>query len=42
MLSRKKDESLVEAAVENAKKQYTEISGREVKVSVDASLSDDL
>lgn len=31
----------MQAAVENALKQYIEISGRDVKTIVDASLSDD-
>lgn len=31
----------MQSAVENASKQYIEISGRDVKITVDASLSDD-
>jgi V-type H+-transporting ATPase subunit E len=42
VISRAKDKALVERASEDASSQYTEISGRQVKISVDASLSDDL
>lgn len=41
VLARKKDESLVKTAVDNATKQFHEISGRDVKVSVESSLADD-
>jgi len=39
--SRKKDGALVEIAVNNGVQQYREISGRDVKVAVEASLRDD-
>lgn len=39
VLGRKKDEALLKKAVEGAKKQYTGISGRDIDVTVDASLS---
>jgi V-type H+-transporting ATPase subunit E len=39
--ARGKDKAVVERAVQDAAAQYKEISGREVKVSVDGSLSDD-
>jgi len=39
---RKKDLPVVEKAVEGAKKQYKEISGRDVNVKVDGSLSDNI
>jgi len=40
LVSRKKDVSLVEKAAEGAKKQYKEISGRDVSYTVDGTLSD--
>ncbi|KAA1477786.1 ATPase V1/A1 complex subunit E [Dentipellis sp. KUC8613] len=40
--ARAKDEDAVGKAVEAAKKSYNDISGREVEVAVDASLSDEL
>lgn len=42
LLSRKSDVKIVEAAAENAKKQYKDISGRDVKYSVDGSLADNM
>lgn len=39
--AREKDEQLVQSAAENAAKQYTEISGREVKTTIETSLSDE-
>jgi V-type H+-transporting ATPase subunit E len=40
--TRAKDGVIAERAVESAKKAYYEISGREVEVELDASLSDEL
>ncbi|TFY65979.1 hypothetical protein EVG20_g5114 [Dentipellis fragilis] len=40
--ARAKDEDAVEKAVEAAKRSYNEISGRDVEVAVDATLSDEL
>ncbi|KAI0079140.1 ATPase V1/A1 complex subunit E [Panus rudis PR-1116 ss-1] len=40
--SREKDEAVVKRATENAVKQYNEISGREVNVSFEPSLSNEL
>jgi len=42
VLSRKKDTGIVQKAVEGAKIQYKEISGRDVGVTVEGSLSDDI
>jgi len=42
VISRTKDKSLVESAVSDAAEQYKEMSGREVKATVQADLSDDL
>ncbi|KAF8308270.1 ATPase V1/A1 complex subunit E [Clavulina sp. PMI_390] len=42
IFARKKDADLVKTAADGAAKQYTEISGREVKTNVEASLSDDI
>jgi len=39
--ARKKDVSVVERAAQGAKKQYKEISGRNVDISVEGSLADD-
>lgn len=41
ILSRSKDVDIVKSASEGAAKQYTEVSGREVKFEVDGSLPDD-
>jgi V-type H+-transporting ATPase subunit E len=40
--ARSRDMEIVKGAVEGASKQYTEISGREVEVDVEGSLSDDM
>ncbi len=40
--ARQKDVEIAQRAVDSAAKQYTEISGRTVKVSVKGSLSDDM
>ncbi|RDX54565.1 ATPase V1/A1 complex subunit E [Polyporus arcularius HHB13444] len=40
--ARQKDVEIAQRAVDSAAKQYTEISGRTVKVSVKGSLSDDI
>ena len=40
--SRKKDAAITKRAAEGAAKQYQEISGRDVKVTVESNLSDDL
>lgn len=40
--TRAKDEAITERALEGAKKTYYEMSGREVEVELDASLSDEL
>ena len=40
--TRAKDEAIAVRALESAKKTYYEISGREVEVDLDASLSDEL
>ncbi|KAF7965304.1 hypothetical protein HWV62_20476 [Athelia sp. TMB] len=41
VLGRKKDENLVKQASEGAAKQYSEISGREIKYEIEATLNDD-
>ena len=38
---RKVDEILAKAAVDNAARQYTEMSGREITTTVETSLSND-
>lgn len=40
--SREKDLEVVQQAVDSAKKRYSEISGREVEVEIEAGLDDDL
>ena len=40
--TRAKDKDIAGGALKNAKKTYYEISGREVEVELDASLSDEL
>jgi V-type H+-transporting ATPase subunit E len=40
--ARAKDEAIAERALESAKKAYYDMSGREVEVELDASLSDEL
>ena len=40
--TRAKDEVIAGRAIESAKKAYYDISGREVEVELDASLSDEL
>jgi V-type H+-transporting ATPase subunit E len=42
VVARPKDKSIVEKAIKDAQEQYKEISGREVKGSVDTSLDDEL
>ena len=39
---RKQDEASAKAAVDNAARQYTEISGRDIKTAIVTSLSNDL
>lgn len=41
VLAREKDKSIVEEAVKSATEQYKEISGRDVKAAVEASLDDE-
>ena len=38
---RKKDASVVERAIQVAKKQYKEISGRDVTITLEGTLADD-
>lgn len=38
---RPKDKDLIKKSIETAKKEYKEISGRDVEVDTDASLADD-
>jgi V-type H+-transporting ATPase subunit E len=40
VISRPKDDAIVKNAVEGAKKQYHEISGRTVEITIDQSLGD--
>lgn len=40
--SRKKDVGVVREAVKGAKRQYNEISGRDVEVEVESTLSDEV
>lgn len=40
VIARSKDVSIAETAAEGARRQYNEISGRDVEVYVDGSLSD--
>lgn len=41
VLGRKKDEKAVKAAADNATKAFKDVSGRDVKVTVESTLSDD-
>jgi len=41
VLARKKDQAIAQQAADGASKAYKELSGRDVQVSVDATLSDD-
>lgn len=41
VIARKKDDELVRQAAEAAAKSYSELSGREIKYEVEATLSDD-
>ena len=38
---RKKDASLVQRAIQGATKQYNEIGGRDISITVEGTLSDD-
>lgn len=42
MYARAKDEEVVSQAAEAAKKSFVEISGRDVEVVIEATLSDEL
>ncbi|KAF8331395.1 uncharacterized protein EI90DRAFT_2920395 [Cantharellus anzutake] len=42
VFGRKKDSGILHSVVSNAAEQYNEISGRDVKISVEAVLSDDI
>ena len=42
VISRSKDTSVVQKAADGAKKQYAEISGRDVNITITGDLSDTL